>query len=155
MAAVGPIAIQIESSPGEFTEYVVVEGKVPVTEQLPWNEEECDAFVVVLDGKVLSDELAAEIAVGLVQLPVDWIEVMGDRCEYFHDFIDEASVAMGRQGSVGDGNPMTAWHARLSDMDEMISYIRLGGHGAAERKIVVVVGPERSSVAIAQKIAQG
>jgi len=108
----------------------------------------------VLDGKLLSDELAAEIAESLVKLPVDWIETMGARCEYLHDLLDEASVSIGRQRRVGDGNPMTAWHDQLSDTSEMVSYIRMGGQGAAERKVVVVVGPERSSAVIAEKIAQ-
>ena len=154
MAGVEFVTVQIESSPGEFTQYVVVEGRAPVTDELPWEGEECDAFVVVLDGKLLSDCLAAEIAEGLVQLPIDWIETMGARCEYLHDVIDQASVSMGRQERAGDGNPMTAWYEQFSDSNEMTSYIRSGGQGAAARKIVVVVGPECSSAVIAQKIAR-
>ncbi len=50
---------------------------------------------------------------------------------------------------------MTAWHERLSETNEMTSYIRMGGHGGNERKIVIVVGREHSSAAIAQKIAGG
>ncbi|HUA20269.1 MAG TPA: hypothetical protein VMU80_16200 [Bryobacteraceae bacterium] len=148
------IPFQVESSPGEFTHYVVVERRAPVTDELPWKGEECDAFVIVLDGNLLSNELAAEIAEGLVQLPVDWIETMGDRCEYLHDLIDEVSVSIGRQGKVGEGDPMTAWHEEFSDEEEMVSYIRMGGHGAAEKKIVVVVGPEHRAAAIAHEIAQ-
>jgi len=134
-----PVSIQIESSPGTFTAYLVTERKAPTIDQLPWNVEESDAFVVVLDGELLSDELAAEIAESLVKLPVDWIEIIGPRTEYLHDLIDEASVAIGRQPKVGDGNPMTAWH-QFSDLYETVSYLRVGGLGATERKIVVVIG---------------
>jgi len=147
----GPI--QVETSPGVVTTYLVVEGKASAIDQLPWRVEESDAFVVVLDGKLLSDELAVEIAESLVKLPVDWIETMGARSEYLHDLMDEASVAMGRQEKVGDGNPMTAWH-QFSDIWEMVSYLRVGGLGSTERKIVIVVGPEHSSAAIAEEIAQ-
>ena len=131
-----------------------MERKVPGLDRLPWSRQECDAFVIVLDEESLSNDLAAEICGRLVQLPVDWIETMGARCEYLHDRIDEASVTMGRQAKVGDGNPMTAWHEWLSDTDDMISYIRSGGHGSAERKIVVVVGPKHSSAVVAQRIAR-
>ena len=116
--------------------------------------EECDAFIVALDGEFLSDELVDEIAATIVKLPVDWVETFGPRCEYLHDRIDLASVAAGRQEKVGDGNPMTAWHNRLLNIDEIASYIRAGGHGAAETKIVVLIGAEHSVDLIARKIAQ-
>ena len=128
------VTVRIESSPGEVTQYVVVEGRAPVTDDPPWKGEECDAFVVVLDGESLSERLADEIAEGLVRLPVDWVETMGARCEFLHDRIDEASVLIGRQRKVGDGNPMTAWHERLSETNEMTSYIRMGGHGGNEKE---------------------
>jgi hypothetical protein len=108
----------------------------------------------VLDGKFLPDNLAAEIAEGLVKLPVDGVETFGPRCEFLHDLIDEAAVSIGRQKKVGDGNPMTAWHKQFSDVNEIISYVRTGGQGASERKVVVVVGPMQGSATVAEQIAR-
>jgi hypothetical protein len=109
----------------------------------------------MLDAMLLSDELAGEIAAEIVKLPVDWVEIFGSRCEYLHDRIDVASVSIGRQEKVGDGSPMTAWHNHLSEIEDIVSYIRTGGQGSAGTKIVVVIGPEHSADNVAERIAHG
>ena len=148
------VSLKIESGSHELTTYLIAQWNSPETGQILSIMEECDAFIVTLDGKFLSDELVDEIAATIVKLPVDWVETFGPRCEYFHDRIDLASVSAGRQEKVGDGNPMTAWHNRFGNIDEIVSYIGAGGHGAAETKIVVLIGPEQSADLIARKIAQ-
>jgi len=154
MTGMDLVPVRIEWSPGEFTTYLVAQGNVPDTDQIRWRTEECDAFVITLDAKPLSDELAAEIAARIVKLPVDWVETFGPQCEYLHDLIDAASVSAGRQEKVGDGIPMTAWHRDLLGVDEVISYVRTGGQGTAETKVVVVIGPDHSADTIARRIAQ-
>ena len=125
--------------------YVVASQEVPRRDQLPWLDSECDAFVAILTDGLLTDEVAKAVSTRLVELPTDWIETMGSRAEFLHDRIDNASVAAGRQARVGEGNPMTAWHEDLSDMNAMIEYVRLGGLGASNNKLVVVIGPEAAS----------
>lgn len=90
------------------TTYFIAGRKVPRRDQLPWRGSECDAFVAILADELLTEEVTEAVSEGLVELPTDWIETMGNRSEYFHDRIDDASVAVGRQARVGQGSPMTA-----------------------------------------------
>ena len=122
------------------TTYLVVHEHVPRVQDLAWFDSECDAFVAILDGVRLTDDVADKVATGLVALPTDWIETMGSRSEALHDRIDATSVAIGRQPQVGNGDPMTAWHDDKLDLRAMVEWIALGGHGAADCKLVVVVG---------------
>lgn len=69
-----------------------------------------------------------------------WVEIFGLDAEKIHDAIDEASVRIKRQRSVGDGNPMTAWHEDMMGDADIASYILTGGQGDAEQKIIVVIG---------------
>ena len=154
MTDMNVLPVRIESRPGEFTTYVVAQGNVPEANQILSTTEEFDAFVITLDSELLSEELADAIAARIVRLPVDWVETFGPRCEYLHDRIDAASVSIGRQEKVGDGSPMTAWHEHLSNIDDIVSYIRTGGQGTAETKIVVVIGREQSADTIARRIAE-
>jgi hypothetical protein len=146
------IFVRIEGNDGEPTTYVIAQGRVPGRNEIRWTIQECDVFVITLDGTLLSDEIISKIAAEIVKLPVDWVETFGPRCEYLHDRIDAASVSMGRQERVGDGCPMTAWHDDLSDIEDIVSYILTGGQGSAETKIVVVIGPEHSADNIAERI---
>jgi hypothetical protein len=124
------------------TTYFISDKKVPSSEQLPWHDAECDAFVAILQPEELTDRIATDLSAGLLTLRTDWIETMGNKSEWLHDFIDKMSVTSGRQHSVGDGDPMTAWHADMVDLESMIEYVRLGGLGASENKLVLVIGPE-------------
>jgi len=98
-------------------------------------------------------ELAPMIAEDLVRLPTDWIDIMGTGSEWLHDVIDRAAVAIGRQDRVGDGIPMTAWHDDLRDMAAMIDFLRLGGLGGTDHKLVVVVGDAPSTVGFADGLS--
>ena len=68
-----------------------------------------------------------------------WVEVFGEWAEIVHDAIDTASVSLGRQAAVGDGNPMTTWTVTLNAND-VASYIWTGGQGEGTRKLVLFVG---------------
>lgn len=146
--------VRTDRGRGESITYVIAQGSIPDRDKIPWETEECDVFVVTLDGKLLPNNLADEIAIEIVSLPVDWVETFGPRCEYLHDRIDAASVLIGRQEKVGDGSPMTAWHNHLSDIEEIVSYLRTGGQGSAGIKIVLVIGAERSADEIREKLIQ-
>lgn len=71
----------------------------------------------------------------------DWIEVFGYNAEQIHDAIDVASVASGRQPSVGFGVPMTSWNDYGCDQD-VIEYLQTGGHGASSTKLLIVFGTD-------------
>lgn len=135
------------------TNYFVLNGMVPAQTDLPWDDEECDAFVAVLDGKLL-DAVANELSFGLVRLRTDWVEMLGEKAELLHDLVDEASVRAGREKTVGDGNPMTAWHEDLSKMMEMVEYVKLGGLGSSNNKLVIVVGPPHGAEMLADELSR-
>lgn len=67
------------------------------------------------------------------------MEVFGKESESVHDAIDLASVRVGRQKDVGDGDPMTTWQEESSSA-EIASYIWTGGQGDSARKLLVLVG---------------
>jgi hypothetical protein len=90
----------------------------------------------------------------LVRSPTGWIETFGYHAQAIHDGIDQTSVAVGRQVSVGDGNPMTAWHARLVTDREIADYIRTGGQGTCELKAVLIVGCEAAEKALLRELVQ-
>jgi hypothetical protein len=132
--------------------YVVSRLKIPSPDELPWGGEECDAFVAVLAAELLTDELAGKISSSLVRLRTGWVETMGERSEYVHDLVDNASVEAGRQARVGDGNPMTAWHDDMHDVNAMIEYVRIGGQGATGNKLVVVIAGEDEATVLAKEM---
>jgi hypothetical protein len=41
-------------------------------EQLPWQEDECDAFIAILEPERLIREVADDLSVELVRLRTDW-----------------------------------------------------------------------------------
>ena len=67
------------------------------------------------------------------------MEVFGKESESVHDAIDLASVRVGRQKDVGDGDPMTTWQEESSSA-EIASYIWTSGQGDSARKLLVLVG---------------
>ena len=71
-----------------------------------------------------------------------WVEVLGTNAEAIHDNIDSASVHIGRQAQVGDGEPMTAWHDDIFTDRDIAHYIMTGGLGAARSRLVVINGSE-------------
>ena len=148
------VSIPAEWSPGGFVNYIVAQGNVPDADHISLRNRECDAFIITLSASLLSDELAAAIAERIVKLPVGWMETFGPRCQYLHDLSDVAGVSIGMQEQVGDGFPMTAWYKSLSQIDEITSYLRTGGQGVSETKVVVVIGPENSADAVARGIAE-
>jgi hypothetical protein len=48
---------------------------------------------------------------------------------------------------------MTAWHEDLTDINAMIEYVRLGGHGASGYKLILVIGPESMAAQFADGLA--
>jgi hypothetical protein len=132
--------------------YFISHLKVPSPEKLPWRKRECDAFVAILAPELLTDELAVEVSASLVRLCTDWVETMGGRSEYLHDMVDIASVEAAMQAHVGDGNPMTAWHDDMRDVQAMSEYLRSGGLGATDNKLVVVVGSEEATACLAREM---
>jgi hypothetical protein len=115
------------------------------TQALPWGDERFDALVVILKQDRIDDQIRRSLK-ELVCLNVDWVETLGAEAEALHDEIDEASVAIGRQPAVGEGSPMTAWHEDLREIPEFSEYIRRGGHGSCDFKLVAFVGPEADGV---------
>ena len=134
------------------TTYLILGEEVPRRDQLPWGDEECDGFIAILDPKRVTEPLAERVYLGLLALQIDWIEAMGEGSELLHDRIDRKSVAIGRQSRVGDGRPMTAWHEDFCDIEAMADYVKLGGQGASENKLVLVVGPEHSASLFADRL---
>lgn len=72
-----------------------------------------------------------------------WVEIFGNAAEQIHDTVDEASVRIGRQCAVGEGEPMTAWYEGLS-AEEIASYIWTGGQGESNIKVLILVGSQTS-----------
>jgi hypothetical protein len=134
------------------TAYVLSRNIVPLSDRLPWRDEECDAVVAILEPEFLTDTLADELASSLVALNTDWVETLGKNAESLHDLIDRRSVVLGRQNEVGEGNPMTGWHEELGTSEEMADFIRLGGLGLTENKLVIVVGSERGAARFITKL---
>lgn len=125
---------------------------MPQPSELPWAEEEFDGFIVILDPQHLDGELARKLALGLVQMKTDWIETTGRGAESLHDVIDGMSVEIGRQSRVGDGTPMTAWHEDLTDLNGVIDYVKLGGLGASDNKLVIIIGGGVAPSAFADRL---
>ena len=136
------------------TQYAISDREVPSRGQLPWGDQTCDAFIAILEPELLTDRFAQELSLGLVGLQTDWIEAMGGKSEFLHDCIDGASVQVGRQMRVGEGNPMTAWHDEFSDIESMINYIRIGGQGASDFKLILLIGSERSQSVFRNRLRQ-
>ena len=67
------------------TIHLISDNEVPSLDQLRWSDEQCDAFVAILESAHLTHELARDIASGLVGVRTDWIETMGNSAELLHD----------------------------------------------------------------------
>lgn len=114
--------------------------------QLPWDAEPFDCVVCLHDSPMNHGELD-RLSLALAATHTDWIQIVGKNSEVLHDAVDEASVAIGRQSAVGDGQPMTSWHDDATTPDEMAEVARLcfGGH---DQVLVLVVGEARDAVAV-------
>lgn len=130
--------------------YVIACATVPMVETLPWGTDEFDAFVLIVDPKLLTDELAERISTRLAAMQTQWVECLGPDSEHLHDLVDNASVNVGRQKHIGDGNPMTTWFDDICDAQAMIEYMRPGGQGETDNKLVVVIAGEPECVALAE-----
>jgi hypothetical protein len=105
--------------------------------QSPYFKQPYDAIVALFDPYPWS-----EIALHLVRTPVDWVNAYGDGSEQFHDLVDAMSVDIGRQGAIGEGNPMTVWNADVRDILPTLSY---GGHGHKAVKVLLLVGESKTA----------
>src|SRR4030042_6951484 len=76
-------------------------------EKLPWGKAQFDCGIFVNPS---SDQNEVERCIQeVIRKNNDWILTFGADSERWHDRIDNASVDIGRQKQVGDGDPMTAW----------------------------------------------
>ncbi len=55
----------------------------------------------------------------------DWVHTTGEDSKYWHDYIDQRSVDLGRQAAVGDGNPMTAWDEEMTGPEKWTPIIKI------------------------------
>jgi hypothetical protein len=85
---------------------------------------DCGLFI----GKNADREIAEKCIYELVGKNNDWICTYGVEAEYWHDRIDLASVDIGRQEKVGDGNPMTAWFGEITLLEDIDPTKIFGGY---------------------------
>ena len=114
-----------------------------------WNESKLAAEIVrippgfdcfIVNREKGFDEKNNVLIETIVSRAGKWIEVFGEAAEEIHDAVDAASVRVGRQRKMGDGDPMTTWQDNSSDT-EVASYLWTGGQGDSSTKVLVVIGP--------------
>ena len=111
-----------------------------VATDVPWGRDVFDVIVLITDPEASKQVRFEFIADMVAQTNVDWVDTVGYSAELLHDMIDGASVAIGREAWVGGGSPMTAWHDHITDWSEMLAFVRLGGQGGSDNKLIVVLG---------------
>jgi hypothetical protein len=131
------------------TTYLISTRCAPNKNQLPWREDPCDAFVVIRNPDLLTQRVIEQISAELTLMRTEWIETLGPKAELLHDCIDAASVSIGRQTKVGDGDPMTSWHKDLLNLSDVGDYLKLGGLGASNFKIIIVLGSDEDAFLLA------
>jgi hypothetical protein len=119
-------------------------------DKLPWGEAEFDCMIFACD-RALARRLAEDVAYDIVQCNVDWVETTGEDAERMHDLIDVASVKSGRQGMVGDGNPMTAWHEEALTIPQMADVATCCA-GGTDYVLVLVIGGEAHLAAAVEEV---
>lgn len=97
-----------------------------------------DCLVVNRDADISKRRIEV-FAHELVRLPVEWVQVYGVASEEIHDAIDIASVHIGRQSAVGDGNPMTTWHSDAVSDRDVAEHLLMGGFGGEDLIAIVVL----------------
>jgi|WetSurMetagenome_2_1015567.scaffolds.fasta_scaffold00126_16 hypothetical protein len=100
---------------------------------LPWRDEKFDCLIFNLS----DDDLMEQAVDELLAKNCDWIHTAGEGSKYWHDYIDQRSVDLGRQAAVGDGNPMTAWHEEITDFLKLKLTVNFGGN---DYFLIVLVG---------------
>jgi len=105
---------------------------------LPWGDTQFDCTVVVCNAREARHR-AEEISIEVVDANTDWVNTTGPDAEWLHDVIDRTSVDRGRQGKVGDGDPMTSWHEDAVNDSQMAEVAR-GGWGGHDNVLALVVG---------------
>lgn len=146
------VTVPLQTVVAAGTTYLIARSCVPSKAQLPWLDSQCDAFVLVLNPDLLTGKLVAEISKVLVSLNTDWIETFGTKAELLHDAIDAASVSIGRQIRIGDGDPMTSWHTDLATLNDIAEYLKLGGLGSSDFKIIIVLGSDQDASFVANRL---
>jgi len=108
---------------GAGTAYFAVKYEPGCLNALPWGHEKFDCLIF----KQGNDDLMKHATDELLTKNCDWIHTAGEDPRYWHDYIDQRSVNLGRQAAVGDGNPMTAWHDDMVNPEKWESTINFGG----------------------------
>ena len=114
-----------------------------ILDNLPWGDKQFDVLIPIFDESLLEDETAQSTIDRMILMDTDWFETLGEKSEWLHDYIDHASVRLGRQKAVGDGFPMTAWHTEATTIEKMTHHIRLP-HGASYKYVVYVLGNSKN-----------
>jgi hypothetical protein len=125
---------------GVAREFFIGRYELGVLANLPWGHEPFDCVVFLCNDMWHSS--LDEISRALADTNSDWIQVAGPHSMDLHDAVDQASVDIGRQATVGDGVPMTSWHDDAVSFDEMADIAALC-FGAHERVLILVVGQEQ------------
>jgi len=94
--------------------------------KLPWGRRrfDCGIFVHRSASRAQIEECIREV----VRRNNDWVCTYGADAEAWHDRVDEASVEVGRQKRVGDGDPMTAWFTKLTSLRHLQMSHCYGAH---------------------------
>jgi len=108
--------------------------EIEVAENIASVRTEFDCFLINRSGGGTSS--AELVTLAVARCVRGWVEIFGTDAEAIHDAVDQASVRIGRQTSIGDGDPMTAWNSVMTD-DELAKYIATGGQGDCGLKAVV------------------
>lgn len=100
-----------------------------------------DCFIVNRRGVAISD--LQLVLSAIARRTRGWVEVFGIDAEAIHDAVDRASVELGRQKEVGEGDPMTTWDSEMDEV-ELAKYVSMGGQGECALKVLVyfAAGPE-------------
>jgi hypothetical protein len=115
------------------TSYFVVKYELGCLSVLPWKDELFDCLIFKSDTNDLMKQAIDE----LLAKNCDWLHTTGTDSEYWHDYIDQRSMDIGRQAAVGDGNPMTAWHEEMTTPEKWETSINFGG---SDFFLIVLVG---------------
>jgi len=113
--------------------YFAVEYENGCLSTLPWGVEQFDCLILKND----NDEKMNQAIDELLAKNCDWVHTAGKESEYWHDYIDQRSVDLGRQAAIGDGNPMTAWHEEMTGPEKWTPIINCGG---SDYFLIVLVG---------------
>ena len=135
---------------GVLRRFYAVRYRTAVPSAFPWDDACFDCVVCVCD-PALARKVAENIALDIVGWNVDWVDTTGEDAEHMHDLIDAASVRIGRQNLVGDGNPMTAWHEGAVTIPQIAKSVEFFGAGN-EHLLLLVIGDDAHLHAIVEHV---